>query len=257
MVARELGGPQAPVRSRLSVRSTLVASRAAKPYVSMMTPETLAPSQRLRARLLDAVLPFAGDEGWNERTLARAAEVAGLSEGEAALAAPRGAMDLVAAFAQRADDEMVSRLAEAPLAGMKIRAKATLGVRARLEALAPYKAAVGKAAFVLARPSNAIEAAEIGWATADKIWRAIGDASTDENYYSKRALLAAVHGATLARWLNDASEGHSETWTFLDKRIENVMQVEKLKARLRPLEAVGPMATELLARLRYGLAPRR
>lgn len=207
------------------------------------------PSERFRARLLTAVLELG--RGWREADVALAAETAGLSPGEASLAAPNGALDLIDAFAEWADLQMEEGLAAAPLATMKIRAKATLGVRLRIEALAPHKEMVRSGAWLLARPAAAPTAARIGWRTADRIWRALGDTSTDENFYTKRAILAAVHGATLARWLADDDPSAEAVWAFLDRRIENVMTFEKVKARLKPVSGLGPALAGALARLRY------
>ena len=61
----------------------------------------------------------------------------------------------------------------------------------------------------------------------------MGDASTDFNFYSKRAILSGVLSATFARWLGDDSDDEAATKAFLAARIDNVMQFEKLKARVR------------------------
>lgn len=214
-----------------------------------MSDMNITPSQRFQRRLLAALLERG--EGWSEADLAKAAEAAGLNPGEAGLAAPNGAIDLIEAFAGWADREMEAGLAAAPLSTMKIRARVTLGVRLRLEALAPHKEMVRRGALLLARPANAPAAARIGWRTADAIWRALGDASTDENYYTKRLILSGVHAATLARWLADDSPGLEPTWAFLDRRIEGVMTFEKLKARFKPISELGPAVVGALARLRY------
>jgi ubiquinone biosynthesis protein COQ9 len=72
-----------------------------------------------------------------------------------------------------------------------------------------------------------------GWyATVDAMWRSIGDTSIDFNFYTKRALLAGVYGSTFLFWLNDRSSDCSATWAFLDRRIENVMQVPKLRGKI-------------------------
>jgi ubiquinone biosynthesis protein COQ9 len=44
-------------------------------------------------------------------------------------------------------------------------------------------------------------------------------------------------------WLGDNSPNHQDTWTFLDRRIENVMQFEKFKAQVN----ANPLAKQLLA----------
>jgi ubiquinone biosynthesis protein COQ9 len=43
-------------------------------------------------------------------------------------------------------------------------------------------------------------------------------------------------------WLGDDSPGHQATWEFLDRRIEDVMQIEKLKGALPKFP--GPFAPE-------------
>ncbi len=43
--------------------------------------------------------------------------------------------------------------------------------------------------------------------TVDAIWHAAGDRSADWSWYSKRAILAGVYGATLLFWLRDDSDG--------------------------------------------------
>jgi ubiquinone biosynthesis protein COQ9 len=104
----------------------------------------------------------------------------------------------------------------------------------------------------LANPLRAPETSRILWRTADRIWRALGDQSTDENFYSKRAILTGVLASTYARWFSDNTPDHEDTWSFLDARIENVMQFEKFKARLKPMSEAAQRAVGMAARLRYG-----
>jgi len=213
-----------------------------------------SPSAALRARLLPAMIRQAASLGWTRAAVRAAAKDAGLTEAEAHLAAPGGPLELLEAFATWADDEMAAGLAGLDLASMKIRAKATAAIRLRLEAIAPHKHAARRGARVLAVRRAAPLAARLGWATADRIWRALGDVSTDGNYYSKRAILAAVHAAVFARWLLDESPDSATTWAFLDRRIENVMQFETLKRRAAMAALAPRMALAALARWRYGRA---
>ena len=82
-------------------------------------------------------------------------------------------------------------------------------------------------------PTHASEGAQALWSTADRIWNALGDTSEDINWYTKRASLSAVYSSTILFWLGDSSENNADTWAFLDRRIENVMQFETLKAKLK------------------------
>lgn len=211
-----------------------------------------APSARFRARILEVFPTHAARLGWTEAAFKAAVAEAGLSEGEAALACPKGVFDLFDAFAARADQAMLERLEELDLAAMKVRQRVRAAVQVRLEAQAPYKDAARAMTRALAHPLRAPEAARLLWRTADLIWRALGDVSTDENFYSKRAILSGVLGSTYARWFSDDSPDHEATWAFLDARIENVMQFEKLKARLKPVSEGVQTAVGVAARFRYG-----
>jgi ubiquinone biosynthesis protein COQ9 len=168
------------------------------------------------------------------------------------LACPKGAFDLFDAFAARADAAMLEALDGLDLPRMRYSERVKAAVQVRLEAQAPYKQAARAMTRALAQPFRAPEAARLLWRTADQIWRALGDTSTDGNFYSKRAILSGVLASTYARWFSDDTDDNSETWAFLDARIENVMQFEKFKARLKPLGEGMQTALGVAARFRYG-----
>lgn len=210
------------------------------------------PSARFRARLLEAFPGCVARLGWTQAAFDAARVEAGLTSGEAALAFPRGPLDVFDAFADRADQAMLLALEDLDLAAMRIRDKVRAAVQLRLEAQAPYKEAARAMTRALARPDRAPEAARLLWRSADRIWRALGDTSTDENFYTKRAILSGVLGSTYARWFADDSADSAATWDFLDARIENVMQFEKLKVRLKPVGEAAEHAVGVAARFRYG-----
>ena len=215
----------------------------------------LDPARALRDRLLDAALDEAAFVGWNDSCMMRARQAAGLSEGEAMLAAPRGPVDLIDAWFDRAERAMERAIGDCE-AGTKIRIRATLAVRARLEAMASHKESLRRATLFLAMPHHVPDGARIGWRGADRAWRAMGDPSTDLNYYTKRLILTGVHTATLAFWLQDESEDCANTWEFLDRRIENVMEIEKVKAKIGGLVNKIPDPLGVLTLLRYGRQPK-
>lgn len=183
--------------------------------------------------IITAALPHVPFDGWGIHTLERAAVEAGYEKFDVIRVFPNGAIDAVNAYIALADEEMKQALAEKPIAPMKIREKITLAVRLRLKLHAGQKEAVRRALAVHMLPIYSHHGLRTLYNTVDAIWFAIGDTSTDFNFYSKRATLAGVYSATLLYWLNDESEGSEATWKFLDRRIENVMQFEKLKYKMR------------------------
>ncbi len=182
--------------------------------------------------LLDAALGHVAFDGWSAATLAAAAEDAGLSEADARAMAPRGPLDLVAALHRRGDDAMKERLAKADLESLRFRDRVAAALKFRIEAMPDPPVARRTAAF-LAVPVHAPEGAKLVWETSSMIWNALGDTSRDVNWYTKRATLSGVFGSALLYWLGDDSPGHAATGAFIDRRIDEVMQIEALKGRLR------------------------
>lgn len=192
-------------------------------------------------RLLSAIEPHVVFDGWSETAFRQAVGDADVDPTVARGVCPRGAVDLALAFHRRGDDEMVRRLNGMDLAGMRLRDKIALAVRTRLE-LVPDKELVRRGGTLFALPMYAADGARAVWETADRIWVALGDRSDDVNWYTKRASLAGVYSATVLYWLGDESEGNARSWAFLDRRIDGVMQIEKLKAQVNENALLRPFA---------------
>ncbi|SPH24364.1 hypothetical protein DEA8626_03415 [Defluviimonas aquaemixtae] len=190
-----------------------------------------------KERLLDAALGHVTFDGWSETTFRAAAEEAGVAPELARLICPRGALDLAVGYHMWGDAAMRDRLKEADLAGQRFRDRVARAVRLRLEA--GDREIVRRGAALFALPQNAPAGASLVWGTADAIWTALGDTSDDINWYSKRATLSAVYSAVVLFWLGDESEGNAATWEFLDRRIEDVMRIEKFKAQMRDAPVLG------------------
>jgi ubiquinone biosynthesis protein COQ9 len=210
-----------------------------------------SPFDPVRDAILAEALKGAAFDGFTPLALERAATDAGRSKAELAAAFPRGAIDLLRWWSVKADDAAAAGAGEQREPPMKIREKVAAGVEARLAFLRPHKEAARRAAAFLALPHNAPEAARLVWASADAIWRAMGDPSTDFNFYSKRAILSGVLSSTFARWLTDDSEDEAATRAFLAARIDNVMQFEKFKARARDSGFDPEGMFGWLAKMRY------
>lgn len=185
-------------------------------------------------QILDAALPAIVFDGWTLATLEKAAESIGLKAFDVKRAFPNGVADAIAYFSARADAQMLASLAaNYNLPKMKIRERIATCVMVRLRANNQYREAVRHALGYYAMPWNAPAGLQALYDTVDAMWRAAGDTSTDYNFYSKRALLTGVFTSTVHVWLDDATDDLSDTEAFLRRRIENVMEIEKLKAKAR------------------------
>lgn len=187
----------------------------------------------LRTAVLLAALPHAAFDGFIDSVLEKAGKEAGVSKLEVARLFEGGPASLVEFYSVWADDQMEAKLAASDLKVMKIRERIAAAVWARLDALKPHKEAARRAAAMLSLPMNAALGAKLMYRTVDTMWRGVGDTSTDFNFYTKRAILGGVYGATAMRWFTDDSDDQKATEEFLAARIDNVMQFEKFKAKAK------------------------
>lgn len=208
----------------------------------------------VKDRLLDAALIHVPFDGWSEATFAAAVRDSGIDKTVARATCPRGAVDLALAYHQRGDAQMLARLAETDLSAMRFRDRIALALRYRLEA-AEDKEVVRRGTALFALPLYAGDGARAIWQTSDRIWTALGDTSDDINWYTKRTTLSGVYGATLLFWLGDDSVEHQATWAFLDRRIDDVMRIEKVKAGVRDSKVLSALFAAPMAVLGKIRAP--
>jgi ubiquinone biosynthesis protein COQ9 len=208
------------------------------------------PLELLRRRLALPVGENAVFDGWSRDAVDTAADGLGIDRSQARLAMPKTQAGMVDCYIQGVDRALEEHFTEEQLAGMKIRAKIRSLVWRRLEIMASAREAVRRGVAILAMPQNLPLGMRIGWRTADLMWRIAGDTSTDYNHYTKRLLLGGVYASTLLVWLDDQSEDWSETGAFLDRRIDDVMKIEKYKAEGRGSGQHLSLA-RFLGRLRY------
>lgn len=184
-----------------------------------------------RQSLVLAALPHVPFSGWSDKTLQDAVRDCGYDPVMAYRCFPGGVPDLVDAFIEESDRRMLERFAELSAENLRIRERIATAIRVRLEWHQEHKEAVRHTVAFYSIPLNTGRGVKRIAHTCDAIWRACGDTATDWNFYSKRMLLAGVYTSTLSFWLNDSSEGMVDTWAFLDRRIGNVMEIQKFKGK--------------------------
>jgi len=191
----------------------------------------LDPDSAVRDRLAEAVAAEAAFSGWSLTALRTAARHIG-ADSDAERLFPGGPVDVLAYLSERADQRTVAELENAGVTTLRIRERIKLAVRLRIENTVGGKESVRRGLALLALPFNGPLALKLLYRTVDAIWYAAGDTSTDFNFYTKRATLAGVFSSTLLYWLNDRSENNEATWSFLDRRIDDVMRFEKWKSEV-------------------------
>ena len=209
------------------------------------------PLAATRLELSPAVAENAVFDGWREQAVLAAADQLDIDRDVARLAFPSDPARMVAAWIEGIDAAMEAAFPPETMAEMKIRDRIRSLIWFRLEAAGPAREAVRTGLSILSLPQNLPLATRTAWQSADRMWRLAGDTATDFNHYTKRATLMGVYASTLYAWLDDDSEGWAETAAFLDRRIDDVMQIEKMKAKLKGDPTRRFSVSRFLGRLRY------
>ena len=204
-----------------------------------------------RTAILVKALELAAFDGWTASMFDAAVRSADIPHSDGVAAFPGRIGDLLRYWSMTADSAIAEAMMAPGFRSGKVREKVANAVLARIGALAPHKEAARRAAALLAAPHMAGLGVKLTWASADTIWRGLGDKSTDFNFYSKRAILSGVLASTTARWFADETEDLRDTQRFLAARIENVMQIEKIKAQGKKLGRDPAAPISWLAKLRY------
>lgn len=201
-----------------------------KPVAYRIYDMTRSPSNLLRDKWLEAFLPEVAFDGWTGRAARHAANAAGLSEAEQALAAPSGVPDLIAHFFNTAQEHACTAIETADLSTLRVHEKVAFGVRAWLDAMETDREAVRRAVNWGALPWRAGAPAQRAWSVADMIWTAIGDTSQDYNRYTKRGLLASALPSIVLNWLDETDSEAIDA--HIASRLKRAMQFGQAGAKI-------------------------
>ena len=188
--------------------------------------------QGQRDLILEAALQHIPFDGWNRRSLLAGAADIDVDLATAKRLFPRGGDDLLAHLDVWTDRRLVAAVDQEVIDRLRMRERIASLVRMRLEILAPHREAMRRAIAARLLPSNAVSAGPALWRSVDLIWAIAGDRADDASYYTKRGLLLVVWTATFFFWLEDQSPGLEDSWAFLDRRIDNVMQIGKVRGQI-------------------------
>ncbi|WP_158745816.1 COQ9 family protein [Acidisphaera sp. L21] len=170
-----------------------------------------------RDAALDALVATIPFPGWTMAALRAAAG------SDADLLFPGGITDMVESWADLTDRRMPTPTDD------RLPDRVRSVIAQRLASLRPAKDAVRRAvAITAAHPASS---ARVTARTVDAIWHAAGDRSADWSWYTKRAILAGVYGATLLFWLRDDSEDNADTLAFLDRRLAGLGRLGRLRRK--------------------------
>lgn len=177
-----------------------------------------------------AEVPF---YGWTEKSFNAVEKKLGLQKNYNIMLFPGGIKEVITLFEEQLNSSMKVKCVNAfKDKKIRVRDKIKQAVMWRLIGSKVNKAALAALVKFYYNPMNYNLALKNLWKTVDEIWYLAGDESTDFNYYTKRFLLFSIYKATLLYYISDNSSDSKATEDFLERRIENVMQINKIKSVL-------------------------
>lgn len=184
-----------------------------------------------RDRAIRATLPHVAALGWTRAALSAGLADLGLDALEQDWLFPRGPAEAIEAWCDLADRDMEAAAVAEDLTALRIPARIRRVIVIRLEQAEPHREAIRLALGHQALPWNVPGAMRTIARTADAMWAAAGDTSADFSWYTRRATLAGVYGATLAFWLQDGEPGFPRTLAFLDRRLADLAKLQRPRKR--------------------------
>ncbi|XP_026872966.2 ubiquinone biosynthesis protein COQ9, mitochondrial isoform X1 [Electrophorus electricus] len=222
--------------------------------------------EQLEARILTAALEFVPQHGWTVEAIAAGAETLGLSAASAEMF-NNGAGELVLHFVEECNAQLAKILAEqhnrVQLGQTEKKETAEFlrdAIETRLRMLIPYIDTWPQAMSLLLLPHNIPESLKHLSTLVDDIWYYAGDRSTDMNWYTRRAALTGIYNTTELVMLQDSSPDFKDTWTFLDNRIQDIVNMANTAKQMKSTgEAVvqGLMGVAVTMKNLTGLNQRR
>ncbi|KAI7861013.1 rpsU-divergently transcribed protein, partial [Circinella umbellata] len=180
--------------------------------------------------LLEATLPFVPQHGWTMESMTRGARELGYPSVAHGIF-EHGEASLVDAFLTKCRTDHVAMIKESMIKEAE-KQTATTGqplqdyTTMRLELLKPYAHRWPDALAIMAHPANVPMSLKHLGELVDDILYYAGDRSPDFNWYVNRAGLATVYTSTELFMTQDRSADYTETFRFLNRRLEQVAQLE-------------------------------
>ncbi|GAB6032720.1 hypothetical protein CHUAL_011590 [Chamberlinius hualienensis] len=178
----------------------------------------------VREKILKAALGHVPKLSWSRLALARGAEDVGLSSTAEGLFS-RGEVELVEYFNQTSNHQLVyslKKLLPTRIPRSELQMKFFYSaLQDRLKMIIPLIHTWPKALTLMSHPPNVIYSLKNLHEFVDDVLYHAGDRSADFSWYPKRAGLAAVYVSSELAMMSDKSADYTETWQFLNRRLED------------------------------------
>eukprot|EP01119_Soliformovum_irregulare_P012099 TRINITY_DN3123_c0_g1_i1.p1 TRINITY_DN3123_c0_g1~~TRINITY_DN3123_c0_g1_i1.p1 ORF type:complete len:294 (-),score=52.50 TRINITY_DN3123_c0_g1_i1:76-957(-) len=192
-----------------------------------------------RPNILEAALKQVKTHGWSKEALSVGAETIKLPSITHGVF-PEGEYDLVNYFVDKSTRDWVSKIPTFRLEEMTPKERLKKLIQTRLEYNIPYMSHWPQAMAILAHPTHLPQSLHHASVLVDEILHQAGDRSVNFDWYTKRAGVLGIYTATELYMITDTSRGFESTWSFLDRRIDDMIGLGTISTEAgRALTIVG------------------
>lgn len=202
-------------------------------------PEHQEKVKQIRAQILDASLQFVTKYGWSVESIQHGAEsinYPGVAHG----LFPNGAIELIQHFYSKCNRELIQQLQKElqstgidsdgkpkPVEFPNPRDFTIKVIRMRLEMIVPYIDTWPQALGLMTLPQNVPTSLAQLLTLVDDICYCAGDRSVDIGWYTRRIGIASIYKMVELFMLQDKSADYQKTWEFLERRVDEGIQVQE------------------------------
>lgn len=195
--------------------------------------------EQIRNQILNASLQFVSKHGWSVESIQRGAEsinYPGVAHG----LFPNGAIELIQHFYLKCNRELIEQLQKEllstgidsdgrpkPVEVPNPRDFTIKAIRMRLEMIVPYIDTWPQALGLMTLPQNVPASLAQLLTLVDDICYCVGDRSVDIGWYTRRIGIASIYKMVELFMLQDKSANHQKTWEFLERRVDEGIQVQE------------------------------
>ena len=191
-----------------------------------------------RKEILNESKKYIVKDGWNENLLESISKKRKYKINEITALFPEGYLSLLKYYLKELNLQMTHSSKNLNLSQMKVHERIREIILLRLKNSQDEKELIKKTYFNFLLPCHHKIALISLYETVDQIWFIARDNSTDFNFYSKRAILAAIYSSTVLHWMNNNS--FNQTKIFLDNQLKKVSKIPQLKKNIKNISNLLP-----------------
>ncbi|KAK5577058.1 hypothetical protein RB653_001995 [Dictyostelium firmibasis] len=207
----------------------------------------------LKTKILENSLKYVNSYGWTSEAVSKACIDMGYPPITQGILGEDSPYQLALYFVTKCNTDLMNKLNDAEnseqqlLSGLSKKEKVKLALKLRLSMIKPFIGRWSEAMQLLANPKNIVNSSPSMLTLVDNIWYLVGDKSSDFDWYAKRGLLVALYTSAELFMLSDTSVDHSNTWRFVDDRVDDLIKAIKFKNDIE--ETVGITLSTLLKKI--------